>query len=72
MQQLNLKRVINNLVSNALKHTNSGKVILYTGLVESDELNDKMIEDYLHVGATIDSKTMYIMFEIKDNGRGIP
>lgn len=45
VQQLNLKRMINNLISNALKHTNAGKVTVYAGLVETDDLIGGILQE---------------------------
>jgi len=53
IQQLNVKRVVNNLLSNSLKHTRGGQVSLYTGLVESDEIELISIEECIHIGARI-------------------
>jgi len=72
LQQLNVKRVVNNLLSNALKHTKSGSVTLLTGLVKSGQLLDGSAEGLIHVGSKIIPNSKYLMFEIRDDGKGIP
>jgi len=38
LQQLNVKRILNNLLSNALKHTTNGNVSLYSEIIGPDAL----------------------------------
>lgn len=51
VQQLNLKRMINNLISNALKHTNKGIITVYADLIQAEDISTK--KGYIHVGSVI-------------------
>jgi len=60
------------LLSNALKHTKCGDIMLYSKIIDTDELQSLSIENECHVGAKMIENQSYLMFEIKDNGKGIP
>mmetsp|Transcript_5395 Transcript_5395/g.4774 ORF Transcript_5395/g.4774 Transcript_5395/m.4774 type:complete len:184 (+) Transcript_5395:574-1125(+) len=67
-----MKRIINNLLSNALKHTIRGDIKLYSEIINSDDILSRRFENDIHVGADIKYNQFYLMFEITDNGKGIP
>lgn len=69
VQRLNLKRVTNNLISNAIKHTYKGWVDVSIRLetIKIDHFNPEQII----VGANPCNGRDYITFEIKDTGEGI-
>jgi len=69
VQRLNLKRVANNLISNAIKHTSEGYIDISIRLekVKIDHFN----ADDLVVGSNPCDGKDYITLEIKDNGSGI-
>eukprot|EP00801_Mesodinium_rubrum_P002517 Mrub_02517.p1 GENE.Mrub_02517~~Mrub_02517.p1 ORF type:complete len:543 (+),score=68.92 Mrub_02517:173-1630(+) len=78
LQKLNTKRIVNNLISNSLKHTNNGYVTVYFSILNSDELNLLDNDDLITVGkkrttlpASFDN-LVYLKIDVIDNGRGIP
>lgn len=69
VQRLNLKRVTNNLIANAIKHTQNGFIDVSIRL-ESIKL-DHFNCQYNLVGAQPIDGNDYITFEVKDTGEGI-
>jgi len=66
------KRVVNNLISNALKHTTDGLVqVNISRKKNNDNFSHQGIE-LRHVGAEIQMNQEYLILEIVDNGVGIP
>lgn len=45
-------RVCNNIITNSLKHTNNGKVLIRMKLATSEVINEL---NYIHVGSRYDS-----------------
>lgn len=69
VQRLNLKRITNNLISNAIKHTTNGQIDVSIRLETICVAH--FISDFRIVGAQPMDGKEYITFEIKDNGNGI-
>jgi len=67
---LNIKKIINNLITNAIKHTKDGYVDVSIRLesIKVNHFNTK----FILVGAQPVDGNMYLTFEVKDNGTGIP
>lgn len=70
VQRLNIKKIINNLITNAIKHTKDGYVDVSIRLesINVNHFNTK----FILVGAQPVDGNMYLTFEVKDNGSGIP
>lgn len=68
-----LKRIINNLISNALKHTQNGKVdVRFTD--DFDQASDKNAYKnikFIMVGSEYNPKLKQLRIEVEDNGKGI-
>lgn len=50
--RINIKRVANNIISNALKHTHRGKIEVKISIENENNINSENI-GFLHVGASI-------------------
>jgi len=69
IQRINTKRVINNIISNALKHTTNGRVSVIFSFEENISLNKN--DGFCRIGADEIINQKYLIVEVKDNGSGI-
>mmetsp|Transcript_14106 Transcript_14106/g.11656 ORF Transcript_14106/g.11656 Transcript_14106/m.11656 type:complete len:257 (+) Transcript_14106:414-1184(+) len=66
-----IKRILNNLISNALKHTKDGIIkVRFNQVSEIDTFSQGV--ELIHKGANPDPLLKYLRVEIEDNGQGIP
>jgi len=66
-----IKRIINNFISNALKHTKDGVVkVKFEQVREITSCSGNL--PLIHKGVTPDPIQEYLRVEISDNGKGIP
>lgn len=70
VQRLNIKKIMNNLITNAIKHTKDGFVDVSIRLEQINliHFNPK----FMIVGAKPVDGNEYLTFEVQDNGNGIP
>lgn len=62
-------RVCNNIITNSLKHTINGEVLIKLRVPTTSILNE---QNYVHKGTNYNPNKRYILFEFIDNGSGIP
>lgn len=62
-------RVCNNIITNSLKHTNNGQVLIRLRMPTSDVYKES---NFIHKGPKHDPTKRYTLFEVTDNGSGIP